>query len=118
MKSLNQHLRDARDNIRGDEEILRSILLQIPEKKGFRRLISPYVTYVLTTGVSAYALFVFTVPMYNNYILYSTDNALDSELIAIDTDMAAFENNIDAEDIKSDDTTYSSDIKFNKQNNI
>lgn len=99
MTTLKQHLNTARGNIRGDEELLRHILSQIPEQKNSRHLLSPYVTYLLTTAVTVYALFIVSLPMYNDYVLYRADNAIDNELMVADQDVSAFENNMNAQDI-------------------
>jgi len=99
MKTIKQHLDSARGNIRGDEPLLRRILSQIPEQKKPRHLISPYVTYALTTGVSVYMLFILVLPSYNNYVLYRGDNAIDKELMLIDLNVSAFEQNLDVQDV-------------------
>ena len=98
MKTINQHLDTARGNIRGDEELLRRILSQIPEQKGSRYLLSPYVTYMLTATVSVYALIIIALPVYNNYVLYRADNAIDTELMALDLQADSFEQQMQAED--------------------
>ena len=99
MTTLNQHLDIARSNIRGDEELLRHILSQIPEQKGSRHLLSPYVTYILTTSISAYALLIISLPIYNDYVLYRADNAIDKELMALDQQADSFEQQMNQKDI-------------------
>lgn len=104
MTTINQHLDTARSNIRGDEELLRRILSQIPEQKRARSLLSPYVTYTLTSLVSVYALVVMLLPTYTNYMLYREDNALDTELMALDLQADSFEQQMNAQDMIVDDT--------------
>ena len=99
MTTINQHLNIARSNIRGDEELLRRILSQIGEQKGSRRLISPYVTYTLTSFVSVYALFIIMLPVYDNYILYRADNAIDTQLMALDLQTDSFEQQMNTQDL-------------------
>lgn len=99
MTTINQHLDTARSNIRGDEELLRRILSQIPEQKGSRRLLSPYVTYAFTSFVSVYALVIMLLPTYTNYMLYREDNALDTELMALDLQADSFEQEMNTQDL-------------------
>ncbi len=104
MKTISEHLDTARGNVRGEEELLRRILSQIPEQKGSRRLISPYVTYTLSSFVSVYALVIIMLPIYNNYMLYREDNAIDQELMALDLQADSFELQMDQQDSLIDDT--------------
>jgi hypothetical protein len=99
MTTINQHLDTARGNIRGDEELLRRILSQIPEQKRARSLLSPYVTYTFTSLVSVYAVVIMLLPTYNNYMLYREDNVIDSEFMALDLQADTFEQQMDVQDV-------------------
>jgi hypothetical protein len=98
MKTISQHLEQLRSNTRGDEEVFRRILSQIPEQQPKRRLISPYVAYFLTTCVSMYALFFIAVPSYNDYVVYRND--FDVEVMRFDEEVDAWNSTMLEQDIQ------------------
>lgn len=81
-QTITQSFTNARDGIRGDEALLKRIISQIPEKKARSALLFPYTTYMLTSCVSLYALFLVIHPVYTNYQMHRAEN--DSALMEFD----------------------------------
>lgn len=99
MTTFNQHFTSIRSNIRPDEALLTRIVSHIPEKNKQRVLLSPYVTYFLTTCVSMYALVVIALPLYHDYQVYRMEN--DDTLMTLDAEDARFMEEMDALDAQA-----------------